>query len=103
MTNTCTCACGRPATTQIQTGWDATANNGAGGGVYEDVCAGCYNDTPEAATHSANFANIIQDIHLGLYRPTVVHGECRWVGPGGSFFNIEDYQRLLTDPYKIYS
>ena len=35
------CRCGKPAETEIQTGWIPTANAGAGGGQYEQVCWGC--------------------------------------------------------------
>lgn len=36
------CLCGREATTEVQSGWDPTANCGAGGGVYEPLCEECY-------------------------------------------------------------
>ncbi len=32
----------RQATTEIQSGWDARLNAGAGGGVYVAVCDVCY-------------------------------------------------------------
>lgn len=35
------CGCGKPADTEVQTGWVPEANAGAGGGQYDEVCFGC--------------------------------------------------------------
>lgn len=44
-------SCGRPATAEVQVGWDRKANGGAGGGVYRPVCEECYSETDEARQH----------------------------------------------------
>ena len=36
------CRCGKPAETEIQTGWIPEANAGAGGGQYDQVWWGCH-------------------------------------------------------------
>jgi thymidine kinase len=43
------CACGKEATTEVQTGWNPLSNNGAGGGNYEAVCEECYNEAVTAS------------------------------------------------------
>lgn len=97
------CACGRPATTDIQCGWDPAANNGAGGGVHAPLCEECYSQTDEAAYHREVYAAIVQDVYRGLYTRTNVNGHVRWVGPGGRFFDDEIYWKVLTDPYGVQS
>lgn len=37
-----TCPCGQPTVTEVQIGWDADLNRGAGGGIYDVMCEGCY-------------------------------------------------------------
>lgn len=96
------CGCGRPATTEIQCGWDHTANGGAGGGVYEPLCEGCYSETDEAAYHRAVYAEIVQDVYHGRYSRTVLHGHGRWTGPAGRFHDDQTHHRLLTDPYGVH-
>ena len=38
------CWCGKPAETEIQIGWVPEANAGAGGGQYDEVCFGCWEE-----------------------------------------------------------
>ena len=38
------CACGKPSTTEIQTGWNPQANAGAGGGNYGAACRDCFDE-----------------------------------------------------------
>lgn len=96
------CSCGNDATTEVQTGWNPNANNGVGGGQYEGVCEECYSQTSEAAYHAAQYAEIVQDVHYGLYVRNVLHGHERWTGPMGRSFNEEIYYQLLTDPYGVH-
>ena len=39
------CRCGKPADTEIQTGWIPEANAGAGGGQYDQVCSACRDES----------------------------------------------------------
>jgi hypothetical protein len=96
------CGCGRAATTQLQCGWDAAANGGAGGGQYEPLCEEYYSRTEAAAAHEALYAEIVQTVYHGLYVRTVLHGHVRWVGPGGRFLDEDSHHRLLVDPYGIH-
>jgi hypothetical protein len=99
---TMNCVCGRSATTEIQIGWDRTANGGAGGGVYEPLCDECYAETPEAAAHRRRYGEIVQAVEAGLYRREICHGHIRWTHRDGQFHDEETHRRLLVDPYGIH-
>jgi len=93
------CLCGQPATTEVQSGWNAAENCG----VYEKICEQCYEETPEAERNRREFAAMVQDVHDGLYVRTVMSdGSVRWV-KGGYSLSEADYKWLLTDPYGVHA
>jgi len=51
------CRCGKPAETEVQVGWDAKANAGAGGGQYEQVCLDC-RDADEVRVRDSHWREV---------------------------------------------
>lgn len=51
------CWCGKPAETEIQIGWVPEANAGAGGGQYDEVCFGCWEEENRCECDSHNLAS----------------------------------------------
>lgn len=90
------CGCGAAAATELQVGWDADLNGGAGGGLYEPLCDRCHAQTPDGLRHAAAYGETVEEIHLGLWLPDP---DGRVWRCGVRSMSAEDYERLRDRPY----
>jgi hypothetical protein len=78
------CACGQPATTEIQTGWH-NPTTGVGGGQYEEMCDACFAEIAPKAGHRLDEYG---RIHGGTY-----HGKT----PAEVLADRDDFNRICGE------
>lgn len=83
--------CGRPATTEIQSGWD-------NGGQYAPICRSCWEETIEGQESLAQHRQFLMDVRDGKYiREKLSDGSFSWFGPFGRRHNDDDHQIFMIE------